>query len=115
MRAAAIFVAAVLMVSTTAFAQVEVTPTQSVPEATDSTTGVAETPPAEEAPSDGSFVQQTQTSDDPVICRTSAATGSRLSRRTTRVCRTRSEWESMQDRNSAEMRQAGQTAIVRNQ
>lgn len=112
MRAAAIFAAAVLLVSTTAFAQVEAPPVQAMPDVTESQ-ATTEAPATEQTPADGAFVQQAQETDDPVICRTAASTGTRLSRRTTRVCRTRSEWESMQDRNAASMRQAGQTAYAR--
>lgn len=114
MRVAILAVAAILMTSTAAFAQMEMPSMQSAPEATEPAAQTPVTPPSGEqqtpAATEG---QQGEQADDPVICRTQQTTETRLSRRRTRICHTRSEWESMQDRASRELNRSGQTAITR--
>lgn len=114
MRVAIFAVAAVLMTTTAAFAQMDMPSMQTVPETTEPAAQTPTAPPAGDqqtpAATDG---QQGEQAEDPVICRTQQTTETRLSRRRTRICHTRSEWESMQDRASRELNRAGQTAITR--
>lgn len=114
MRVAILAAAAILMTSTAAFAQMEMRSMQTAPEVSEPSTPPASMPPSEEQQQPAATgEQQSEQADDPVICRTQQTTETRLSRRRTRICHTRSEWESMQDRASRELNRSGQTAITR--
>jgi hypothetical protein len=111
MRAAILVAAAVLLMSPAAFAQID--GYQSSPLQAQEPSAPTSQPEVQQQ-GEQATEQQTESSDDPVICRSQvASTESRLRRQRTRICHTRSEWESMQDRAAREVNRAGQTAITR--
>lgn len=70
----------------------------------------ASEPQATSPATDTSATQTTQTTDEDhqIVCHTVMNAGSRLSRHSNRICKTRQQWEIEADQNQRDLRQNGQ-------